>query len=114
MSAEREQALETLVDLMGQGFAGLDAYDDTRFVVHAPEPFLTAGEDALDDLGAHILKTAPLGVKPSHVAALLPTRVFLDLGLDARDAPRLVVPFAAGRVDTGLNRLIDHVAGTPL
>jgi hypothetical protein len=48
---DREAALTTLLDLMGQGYAGLDQYDDSRFVVFAPEPFLTQGEDALDDLG---------------------------------------------------------------
>lgn len=100
MSVDREQALETLLDLMGQGFAGLDAYDDSRFVVDAPEPYLTQGEDALDDVGAHLLSTARLGVKPTYIAALLPGRVFLELGLDAPDAPRIVVPLASRRTGT--------------
>jgi len=97
-TAARDAALETLVDLMGQGFAGLDCHDDTRFVVDAPEPFLTAGENALDDLGAYFLQTTPLGVKAAHVAALLPSRVYLELGLDAPDAPKLMVPLASRRV----------------
>jgi hypothetical protein len=97
VAADREQALETLVDLMGLGFAGLDQYDDSRFVVHAPDPFLTAGENAIDDLGGYFLTTSPLGVRPSHVAALLPGKVFLELGLDAPDAPRVAVPLASRR-----------------
>lgn len=93
-----EEALDTLRDLCGMGYAGLDQYDDTRFVIDAPGPFLTAGENALDDVGAHILSTSPLGVWPSHIAALLPTKVFMALGLDARDAPRLTVPLASRRI----------------
>lgn len=99
-TAVREAALDTLRDLMGQGFAGLDQYDDQRFVVDCPEPFLTQGEDALDDLDAYFLQTSPLGVKPAHVAAHLPNRVYLELGLDSRDAPRLIVPLASRRITT--------------
>lgn len=98
-AVDREQALETLVDLMGQGFAGLDQYDESRFVVHAPDPFLTAGENAIDDLGGYFLTTSAPGVRPSHVAALLPGRAFLELGLDAPDAPRIMVPLASRRAE---------------
>jgi hypothetical protein len=101
-TVDREAALETLVTLMGQGYAGLDRYDDSRFVVFAPEPFLTEGEDALDDLGASFFKTAPIGVTPSHVAAFLPGRAYLQLGLDAPDAPRIEAPLASRRVRTEL------------
>jgi len=97
-TVDRDAALETLLTLMGQGYAGLDRYDDTRFVVQAPEPFLTEGEDALDDLGAGILSTSPIGVKPTHVAALLRNRDYMALGLDAPDAPRLEVPLASRRI----------------
>lgn len=97
MTVDREAALETLVTLIGQGYAGLDQYDESRFVVVAPEPFQTEGEDALDDLGAYFFKTDPIGVPTSHVSAVLPTRVFLDLGLDAPDAPRVVTPLASRR-----------------
>ena len=97
-AADRAAALDTLLELLGLGFAGLDCYDDTRFVIDAPEPFLTNGEKAIDLLGGHFLTSGPIGARPSHVAALLPSRVFLDLGLDAADAPRLVVPLASRRV----------------
>lgn len=108
-TAVRETALETLRDLIFQGYAGLDQFDDTRFVIHCPEPFLTDGEKAADLLGGYFLMTDRLGVKPSHHACLLPTRVTLALGLDAPDAPRLVVPFAERRRDSGLHRMIDDV-----
>jgi hypothetical protein len=101
---DRDAALETLVTLMGKGYAGLDCYDDTRFVVFAPEPFLTEGEDALDDLRASILTSSRLGVKPLYVSALLRNPDFLALGLDASDAPRLEVPLASRRVLTDLPR----------
>lgn len=90
-----EQALDTLRDLCGQGFAGLDQYDDTRFLIDCPEPFLTIGEKAADQLGAHFLKTSRIGEWPSYVACLLPWRVMLALGLDASDAPRLDAPLAS-------------------
>jgi hypothetical protein len=99
---DRDAALETLLTLMGQGYAGLDSYDDTRFVVFAPEPFLTQGEDALDDLRASILTSSALGVKPVYVSALLRNTDFLALGLDAPDAPRREVPLASRRIRTEL------------
>lgn len=94
----RAAALSTLRDLIRQGFAGLDQYDDTRFVVDAPQAFLEEAEVALDALGAHFLKTAPPGVTPNHVSVLLPSRARDELGLDAADAPRLNVPLASRRV----------------
>jgi hypothetical protein len=95
---DRDEALETLVTLMGQGYAGLDQYDDTRFVVKAPEPFLGEAEKALDVLGSSFLVSAPIGVTPTYVSVLLRNDVYLALGLDARDAPRLEVPLASRRV----------------
>lgn len=95
---DRPTALATVRDLIRQGFAGVDQYDDTRFVVDAPQAFLEAAEVALDALDAHFLKTAPIGVTAHHVAVLLPTRARAELGLDAADAPRLNVPLASRRV----------------
>jgi hypothetical protein len=103
---DRDEALETLVTLMGQGYAGLDQYDDTRFVVKAPEPFLGEAEKALDVLGSSFLSSAPIGVTPTYVSVPVCATTCrgasgwscLALGLDSRDAPRLEVPLASRRV----------------
>lgn len=94
-----DSPLNILRTLIRQGYAGVDQYDDNRFVIDAPEPFRTQGEDACDEVGASFVKTAPPGVRSAQVVCILPSRVYMALGLDEPDAPRLMVPLASRRVE---------------
>lgn len=108
---DRDVALDTLRDLMQQGFAGVDAYDDGRFVVDAPQPFLEAAERAIDALGGYFIRTVPPG-RTGHVEALMPSRARLELGLDCEDVPTLATPLRHD--ERPLDRILNDMARTPL
>lgn len=105
----RGRAIQMLRSLIALGYAGLDEHDPTRFLIDAPDPFLEQGERALDDLGAYFLNTHRLGELTVYVAALLPSGVRAELGLDRPGAPRLSVPLAFERRDRGLEKLRDDI-----
>lgn len=79
---DENQAVAVLRLLIDEGYAGLDARDSDRFVIVAPEPFLSDGETAADDLGADFLRS-----RRGTVECILPRNV--RSRLNVQSAPRI-------------------------
>jgi hypothetical protein len=112
-SADRAQqaaAINTIRELLDSGIAGLDCYDTEIFVVDAPAKEIRDNADvALDVLGASFHRDGAFGATRGVLQCWLPRWVRVELDLERRDAPRLIVPLASRAVR--LDQLIDDVAG---
>lgn len=110
----RAAALNTIRELVNNGYAGHDCYDPDRFVVDtASKEMRDNAEVALDQLGATFLRD-----NGQSVVCLLPRWAWAELG---GSLPEIVVPLAsrgvgarmaeaAGLVNNyGLHRMIDEV-----
>lgn len=124
--ATEAAAVNTLRKLIDQGFAGLDCYDASIFVVDAPTDELRDYADvAIGVLNGQFHRDGAYGAPKRCLQAQLPSWVRAELGLDGPDAPELIMPLASRAlgyresVDPGaivgslalasLDRLIDEV-----
>lgn len=109
-NAAKAAAMNTLRELMACGLAGNDCYDPDIFVVDAPQDQRDLADVACDILGGSFHRDGAFGAPVGALQVRLPHWARVELGLDRRDAPTLIVPLASRGVR--LDQLIDQVKAT--
>lgn len=91
-------ALTTLRRLIKGGFAGVDEYDHTLFVIDAAtQDDQDAGDVACDLLGGSALRPEFFRMPSTVVMYRLPEWARRELGLDGAGAPTVCVPLCSRR-----------------
>jgi hypothetical protein len=98
-NAAKRAALNTLRELIAAGLAGNDCYDPELFVIDAPKEQRDLGDVACDILGCEGYRDGAFGHPRQHFLCRLPYWVRVELGLNEKDAPQIVVPLASRGVD---------------